>query len=298
MEVVKYQGIGNDYLVYDVIKNEKVLTREQIKKICDRNFGVGADGILVGPYLDEEKKIRVRVFNSDGSEAERAGNGIRIFARYLKDAGYTLSERLTLETAGGSVKVRFLNDDGSRIQADMGKMSFGEEKTVTLGEERYSAFTTSIGNPHCVIPAETIDREKVCKLGKKIAESNMFKNGINVMLLQVEDKNNLNIEIFERGAGYILASGTCSCAAAAVAYKKGWVGQDVMVHMPGGKLWIQIDENWNLKMTGSVESIGSVKLTKEFEIRILMFEKEPCNKGSFFAQNRTIKIAQKRRSLL
>ena len=157
---------------------------------------------------------------------------------------------------------------GSRIQADMGKMSFGEEKTVTLGEERYSAFTTSIGNPHCVIPAETIDREKVCKLGKKIAESKMFKNGINVMLLQVEDKNNLNIEIFERGAGYILASGTCSCAAAAVAYKKGWVGQDVMVHMPGGKLWIQIDENWNLKMTGSVESIGSVKLTKEFEKKL------------------------------
>ena len=72
MEFVKYQGIGNDYLVYDVIKNEEVLTREQIKKICDRNFGVGADGILAGPYLDEEKKIRVRVFNSDGSEAERA----------------------------------------------------------------------------------------------------------------------------------------------------------------------------------------------------------------------------------
>lgn len=150
----------------------------------------------------------------------------------------------------------------------MGKMSFGEEKTVTLGEERYSAFIASIGNPHCVIPAETIDREKVCKLGKKIAESKMFKNGINVMLLQVEDKNNLNIEIFERGAGYILASGTCSCAAAAVAYKKGWVGQDVMVHMPGGKLWIQIDENWNLKMTGSVESIGSVKLTKEFKKKL------------------------------
>ena len=126
MEFVKYQGIGNDYLVYDVIKNEKVLTREQIKKICDRNFGVGADGILVGPYLDEEKKIRVRVFNSDGSEAERAGNGIRIFARYLKDAGYTLSERLTLETAGGSVKVRFLNDDGSRIQA--GKNEFWRGK--------------------------------------------------------------------------------------------------------------------------------------------------------------------------
>ena len=101
MEFVKYQGIGNDYLVYDVIKNKEVLTREQIKKICDRNFGVGADGILAGPYLDEEKKIRVRVFNSDGSEAERAGNGIRIFARYLKDAGYTLSERLTLETAHG-----------------------------------------------------------------------------------------------------------------------------------------------------------------------------------------------------
>ena len=119
-----------------------------------------------------------------------------------------------------------------------------------------------------MIQTETIDREKVSKLGKKIAESKMFKNGINVMLLQVEDKNNLNIEIFERGAGYILASGTCSCAAAAVAYKKGWVGQDVMVHMPGGKLWIQIDENWNLKMTGSVESIGSVKLTKEFEKKL------------------------------
>ena len=103
---------------------------------------------------------------------------------------------------------------------------------------------------------------------KKIAESNMFKNGINVMLLEVEDENNIKIEIFERGAGYTLASGTCSCAAAAVAYKKSWTNQDVMVHMPGGKLWIQIDEHWNLKMTGSVESIGSVKLTKEFKKKL------------------------------
>lgn len=264
MEFVKYQGIGNDYLVYDIMKNKEELTKEQIKKICNRNFGIGADGILAGPYIDKEKKIRVRVFNSDGSEAERAGNGIRIFARYLKDAGYTLSERLTIETAGGSVKVRFLNDDGSRIQADMGKLIFGEETTVTLGEEQYAAFTASIGNPHCVIPAEKISREKVCKLGKKIAESKLFKNGINVMLLEVEDENNIKIEIFERGAGYILASGTCSCAAAAVAYKKGWIGQDVMVHMPGGKLWLQIDEDWNIKLTGNVESIGTIKLTKEF----------------------------------
>ena len=139
----KYHGLGNDYLIYDPNQNRELLQERQIQLLCRRNTGVGADGILSGPVLENEK-IKVRIFNPDGSEAEKSGNGIRIFSRYLKDAGYTLSERLTLETAGGSVKVRFLNDDGSRIQADMGKMSFGEEKTVTLGEERYSAFTTSI----------------------------------------------------------------------------------------------------------------------------------------------------------
>ena len=283
MEFVKYQGIGNDYLVYDVIKNEKVLTREQIKKICDRNFGVGADGILVGPYLDEEKKIRVRVFNSDGSEAERAGNGIRIFARYLKDAGYVQKRNFHFQTPGGEIEVFYLNEDGSRIRLSVGKASFWSDEIPVTGERRevvdedmvfgrnlYPTTCVSVGNPHCVIPMKEVSKHLVCKIGNHSEIARYFPNKINTQVMQVIDEENIRIEIFERGVGYTLASGSSACAAAAAAYKLGLTNPGVTVHMPGGELQVEIQEDWEIFVTGEVFYIGKMILGNELSEKLRM----------------------------
>lgn len=277
MRFEKYHGIGNDYLVYDCQKNKEILNPQQIRKICNRNFGVGSDGLLVGPYI-ENGEFGVGIFNPDGSEAEGGGNGLRIFAKYLKDAGYTFNERLTLNTKGGKVNVRFLNQDGTRIQTDMGRLSFssldvgmtGKEREVvgeelTFGESSYFCTCASIGNPHCVIPVEEVSREAVCRIGKFSENAEYFQERVNTQIMKVMDRNNIEIEIYERGVGYTLASGTGSCAAAGAAYKLGLISSDVMVHMPGGKLWIQIDENWQVKSTGNVQSICSVQISEDFK---------------------------------
>lgn len=277
MKFEKYHGIGNDYLVYDCIENKEVLSTRQIRKICSRNFGIGSDGVLMGPYT-EDGEFGVRIFNPDGSEADGGGNGIRIFAKYLKDAGYTLSERLSLNTRGGKVNVRFLNQDGTRIQTDMGQISFDSRDVGMSGDKReavdellmfggseYLCTCASIGNPHCVILADEVSREKICKIGKYSEKSSYFSAGVNTQLMKVLDRNNIQIEIFERGAGYTLASGTSGCAAAGAAFRLGLTGSDVMVHMPGGRLWVQIDEDWQVKSTGNVQRICSIELSEEFK---------------------------------
>ena len=172
--------------------------------------------------------------------------------------------------------MKFLNREGTRVQVEMGRLSFdGKDvgmvtgnqtvnKPLRFGDEEYLCTCVSIGNPHCVIPMEEISREKICRIGRYSERSEYFQAGINTQIVKVMDKNNLEIEIFERGVGYTLASGTSSCAAAGVAYKLGLTDSDVMVHMPGGKLWIQIDEEWNVMMTGNVQRVCSIELAEEY----------------------------------
>lgn len=130
----KYHGVGNDYLIFDPKKNDVVLNERLIKQLCRRNIGVGADGILYGPLI-EDKKIKVRIFNPDGSEAEKSGNGIRIFSRYLKDAGYVKEKKYYLTTKAGDTLVTFLDDAGERMRVDMGYAVFEAEQIPALGFE-------------------------------------------------------------------------------------------------------------------------------------------------------------------
>ena len=130
----KYHGVGNDYLIFDPKKNDVVLNERLIRQLCRRNIGVGADGILYGPVM-EEKKIKVRIFNPDGSEAERSGNGIRIFSKYLKDAGYVKEMFYELWTKAGPVQVEFLDEDASRMKVDMGYAAFGADSIHAVGFE-------------------------------------------------------------------------------------------------------------------------------------------------------------------
>jgi diaminopimelate epimerase len=272
----KYHGLGNDYIIYDPYKNGLELNIERIKLICHRNFGVGSDGILFGPILDGGQ-VKLRIFNPDGSEAEKSGNGVRIFSKYLKDAGYITGDSFILNTLGGDVKVQYLTKSGDLLKVSMGKTTFLSneipisgtcreviDEPMIFNNKEYKVTCLSIGNPHCVIPMDTISKEKASELGKYVETSNNFPNKINMQLLKVIDRNNIQIEIFERGAGYTLASGSSSCAAASAAYKLGLVDSKVTVHMPGGNLEIEIQPDSTVYMTGTVNTIGSITLSKEF----------------------------------
>ena len=277
MQIVleKYHGLGNDYLVFDPNKNELELNEANVKMICNRNVGLGSDGILEGPLLGEH--LAVKIWNPDGSVAEKSGNGVRIFAKYLKDAGYVQKKNYELMTDGGIVEVTYLNEEGSRQRISMGKLSFVSEKIPVIGERRevinedmvfgnnlYPATCVSVGNPHCVIPMQEISKELVCKIGVHSERARYFPERVNTEIMKVTDRNNIAIETYERGAGYTMATGTGACAAAAVAYKLGLTENKMLVHMPGGDLQVEITDDWNVYITGDVFYIAEIKLSTEF----------------------------------
>ncbi|MCX7745920.1 MAG: diaminopimelate epimerase [Clostridia bacterium] len=265
----KYHALGNDYLVIDPNSINFELNSKNIRLLCHRNLGIGADGILYGPVFDGEK-IKLRIFNPDGSEAEKSGNGLRIFAKFLVDAGYVLERNFKLDTLGGEVGVEVMNDQASLIEANMGKVTFKNTDIPALGEDRevileplevdgqkVKVICLSIGNPHCVIPFEEISRELAYQLGPQVENHKMFPNRINMQLLKVINRKNIQIEIWERGAGYTLASGSSSSAAASAAYRLGLVDDKVKVHMPGGKIDIEITGSGEVYMTGAVTSVSN-----------------------------------------
>lgn len=274
MKVVleKYHGLGNDYLVFDPNKNTLKLSQENVKLICDRHFGVGSDGILEGPILEKEK-MEVRIWNPDGSIAQKSGNGVRIFAKYLKDAGYVQKTHVTLTTKAGEVEVQYLNEEGTRMKASMGKVSFWSDEVPVTGERRevvnetmifgkipYRVTCATVGNPHCVIFLNEISKEIVCRIGKNSEAASYFPERVNTQIMRVIDRQNIEIEIYERGAGYTLASGSSGCAAAAAAYKQGLTDSKMYVKMPGGTLEIEILDDWTVLMTGDVGFVGSIQL--------------------------------------
>ena len=276
----KYHCMGNDYLVYDPNKNEMELGPEQVKAVCDRNFGIGSDGILVGPVLGGEK-MYVRILNPDGSEAEKSGNGMGIFARYLKDAGYVQKTKVSWDTLGGEVTVYYLNEEGTRVKISMGKPTFWSDEIPVTGERRemvnqtmvcgkipYITTCLSIGNPHCVIWMNEISKELVCRIGEHSERDSSFPEKVNTQLLNVLDRTNIQIEIYERGAGYTLASGSCACAAACAANRLGLADRNMYVHMPGGTLEVEIKEDGIVYMTGEVGYIGRMTLGSEMVERL------------------------------
>jgi diaminopimelate epimerase len=263
----KYHGLGNDYLVIDPNVHDVDLMPDTICLICDRNFGIGADGILYGPFKSGGN-LSLRIFNPDGSEAEKSGNGLRVFAKYLFENKYVDKKKLSIETLGGIVKAYIEDDEANLIKINMGKMTFISTEIPVRGEERevvdeelqingikYNVTCLSIGNPHCVIPMDEVTEQKAKELGPEVENHNLFPNRINMQLLNVIDRANIEIRIWERGAEYTLASGSSSCAAAGAAYKLGMVDNKINVKMPGGELLVEINESEDIYMTGAVEGI-------------------------------------------
>ena len=270
--VEKYHGLGNDYLVFDPNRNKLRLSPANVRLLCDRNFGVGADGVVEGPLLEGER-ISVRIWNSDGSMTENSGNGVRIFAKYLKDGGYVQKKNFAIHTQGGEASIHYLNEEGTRLKVSMGKVSFWSDEvpvegprreivneTMVFGRIPYPVTCLNIGNPHCVILMDEISKELVCRIGGYSENARQFPAKINTQIMKVLDRTHIQTEVYERGAGYTLASGTDCCAAAAAAYRLGLTDPKVIVQMPGGTLEVEIEEDGQVLMTGDVGYVGSMKL--------------------------------------
>lgn len=275
VEFRKYHGLGNDYIVVDPREFPFVPAPEAVRAICDRNRGAGSDGILLGPLAGPEDLGGfpagpigggvfpwMRIFNPDGSEAEKSGNGLRIFCLYLAESVYVGREEFRVGTAGGVVRAVVESLDPPRIRVDMGEPSFSaraaglktelEEfvlEPLALGGERRAATFVSMGNPHCVVFVDDPTPELARRLGPLVENYPLFPERTNVQFAKVLDRHALRIEIWERGAGYTLASGSSSCAAASVARRLGLVEGRVEVRMPGGALSLDLSSP-SVLMTG------------------------------------------------
>ena len=282
-EFVKSHGLGNDYIVLDQNKISFELSPEIIRLICHRNFGIGSDGILLLTSIEPDK-FGLRILNPDGSEAEKSGNGLRIFSKYLFEYGYTNNKTFQIITPGGVVTSELTVDDGvvKFVNVEMGSATFisteipveGDEREVVNEEIRvngdiFSFTALSVGNPHCVIFTDELDVELIKKVGPIIENNEMFPNRINLQMAKVNSRSSVDILIWERGAGYTLASGSSSCAVAAAAVKNGLTDSDVEVNMPGGTLNITIREDWSVRMKGPVEEVATGIISNDLIAKIL-----------------------------
>jgi len=266
-EFKKYHGLGNDYLVIDpAIVPDWKPTTESVRAICDRNYGPGSDGILHGP-LDDGSGLDLRIYNPDGSEAEKSGNGLRIFAWYLHERGLLPPEGKRLRTKGGQVVARVLDPERRILEIDMGIPDFratihnlrttmdevvGGE--LEIGGQRLNVTCVSMGNPHCVVSLPGASEADARLLGPLVETDAFFPEHTNVQFLEVLSRSTIRIQIWERGAGYTLASGSSSCAAAAAARRLALVDDDVTVSMPGGELGVTFRDD-RAFLVGPVEPV-------------------------------------------
>lgn len=281
---VKSHGLGNDYFVMDQSQISFELTSEVIQLLCHRNYGIGSDGILLLVPSDKAD-FGLRILNPDGSEAEKSGNGLRIFAKYLFEHGHTEKQVFTIDTLGGVVTAELETSEGivPFVTVEMGEATFqsnlipvtGEEREVVdeeinVGGEPLKITAVSVGNPHCVVFVDELDEGYIRILGPLLETHELFPNRINVQFAKPLSREKVQILIWERGAGYTLASGSSSCAVASACVKNGLTDGNVTVSMPGGELDINIRDDWSIKMRGAVEEVAEGTLSIDLLKRIDM----------------------------
>lgn len=266
---VKSHGLGNDYIVMRPDELPFALTEENIRLICHRNLGVGSDGILA-PEPPKRGDFAVRIYNPDGSEAEKSGNGTRIFAKYLYDYGYTTKTHFTIDTLGGLVSADVVVTDGRVTGAtmNMGPATVLPLTEIDVDGERLAVIGISVGNPHCIVLTDDLAKVDFYRLGPKIETHPAFPNRTNVQFAQVVTRDEVKILIWERGAGETMASGSSSSAVAAACRHAGLVDDDVRIVMAGGTLRIRTDERGDLWMSGPVEEVCSGDLSPELLRRL------------------------------
>jgi diaminopimelate epimerase len=263
IDLIKYQALGNDYLVVDLpAPLDEVL--HVLPELCDRFRGLGSDGLLAfDPHA-----MSVRIFNPDGSEAQKSGNGLRITAAHAV-LEHGAGDRFELRTMDRANAVTVLHRDGPEVVSgiDIGRPSFraadlparfeGEPDRVHLDTPvgRVEAMLVSVGNPHCVVFGEPVTRERCIELGPHVERHEAFPERTNMQLFEVLDRGHVKVEIWERGAGYTLASGTSASAVAAVCMRAGLVDDHVVVRMPGGDLDVRRERDGHLVQSGPARRV-------------------------------------------
>ena len=263
IDLIKYQALGNDYLVLDLpAPLDQVVPL--LPALCDRHLGLGSDGLLAF----DPTEMSVRIFNPDRSEAQKSGNGLRIAAAHAV-LEHGAGDDFALRTVGRANPVHVLERNGAEVttQLDIGRASFraadlparfeGEPDRVHIDTPagRVEAMLVSVGNPHCVVFGEPATMARCLELGPLLETNAAFPERTNVQLFEVIDSGHVRIEIWERGAGYTLASGTSASAVAAACMRAGLVGDEVTVQMPGGNLEVRRDKSGNLVQSGPARRV-------------------------------------------
>jgi diaminopimelate epimerase len=266
---VKSHGLGNDYLVMVADGLPIELNEARIRLICHRNYGVGSDGILLLVDADDAE-FGLRIFNPDGSEAEKSGNGVRIFGKFLYDHGFTRQERFTVRTLGGLVHLILAVEDGQvyQLTANMGRAAFDDFDGIKLDGREMKVTSLSVGNPHCVIVVPDVEAIDLESIGPKIEHHEAFPNRTNVQFVQVLSRERVKIIIWERGAGVTLASGSSSSAVVAATHRLGLTDRRVTVESAGGELSVEIDEAGEIWLTGPVEEVCVGDLSPDLLARL------------------------------
>ncbi|WP_418790506.1 diaminopimelate epimerase [Phosphitispora sp. TUW77] len=270
MKFTKMQGLGNDFILVDSIKDDiSEDLGELSRKVCDRHFGIGGDGlVLILP--SREADIRMRIFNPDGSEPEMCGNAIRCFARYVYEHNIVRKKVLTVETLAGLIVPELIleSEKAVSVRVDMGKprlerglipMEGPEGKvvneTVAVDKEKYRVTCVSMGNPHCIIFVDDVNNVSLAQVGPSLESHPVFPKKTNVEFVQVINNQEVNMRVWERGAGETLACGTGACATGVACVLNGLTDKKIMVHLAGGDLVIEWADNGHVYMTGPAEYV-------------------------------------------
>jgi diaminopimelate epimerase len=259
MRFSKWHGLGNDYLLVQRADLDAPLQPEQVRRLCDYHFGVGSDGVLEIVSANGDRAELV-IWNPDGSTAELSGNGTRIAARWL--ARRSGADTVRLQVGPREVVARMRN--GLQVEMDMGSVEVGDTEKLAVEGGSVELTTASVGNPHAVVRTEP-DREVLLRLGPQIEKHERFPERTNVQLARVDGPHDLTVAVWERGAGETLASGTSAVACAAVAVARGWCESPVTVHLAGGDLLVELDADWNARLTGPAQEIFTGETAEEFD---------------------------------
>ena len=275
LHFTKMHGLGNDFMVVDLVTQRARLRDEQIRLLADRHFGIGFDQLLiVEPPLDPDMDFRYRIFNADGSEVENCGNGARCFARFVRDQRLTHKHEIHVETQGGPLTLVVEND--GQVSVDMGAPRFAPASIpfdaaeelpyypLEVDGETLEIGAVSMGNPHAVVRIDSVDAAPVARLGPAIERHPRFAQRVNAGFMQVVSAHEIRLRVYERGSGETLACGTGACAAVACGIRQGILESPVTVHLPGGALTIDWPgDSASLIMTGPATRVfdGRVALT-------------------------------------
>ena len=274
LRFTKMQGLGNDFVVLDLITQRYRLRKKDILKLADRHFGIGCDQVLVVEHpRNPDVDFRYRIYNCDGSEVEQCGNGARCFARFVLDKKLTGKRKIKVETSSGIIELAITQD--KQVRVNMGKPELNpvnipfeaEAKAasypIEVNGQSYSLGSVSMGNPHCTLVVDSVETAPVETLGPALEAHPRFPQKVNAGFMEIVDSRHIKLRVFERGAGETLACGTGACAAVVAGQVQGLLEKHVTVELPGGKLLIEWrGEGHPVMMTGPAVTVfeGQIQL--------------------------------------